>query len=49
MLSLQPRLDGMSRNGRDMKRTWLAVPILAFALVFAWEGSGRGLTSNVEC
>jgi heat shock protein HslJ len=41
-------LDGMSRNGRDMKRTWLAVPILVFALVFAWEGSGRGepLSSN---
>ena len=32
----------MSRNRRDMKRTWLAVPILAFALVFAWEGVGRG-------
>ena len=42
MLSLEPRLDGMSRNGRDMKRTWLAVPILVFALVVAWEGSGRG-------
>ena len=42
MLSLEPRLDGMSRNGRDMKRTWLAVPILVFALVVAWEASGRG-------
>jgi heat shock protein HslJ len=42
MLSLQPRLDGMSRNGRDMKRTWLSLPIVVFALVFAWEGSGRG-------
>jgi heat shock protein HslJ len=35
-------LDGMSRNGRDMKRTWLSLPIVAFALVVAWEGSGRG-------
>ena len=48
MLSLQPKLDSMSRNGRDMRRTCLAVPILAFALIFAWEGSGRGepLSSN---
>ena len=31
-----------------MKRTWLAVSILAFVLVFAWEGVGRGepLSSN---
>ena len=31
-----------------MGRTWLAVQILVFALVFGWEGSGRGepLSSN---
>lgn len=32
----------MSRNRRDMKRAWLSLPIVAFALVVAWEGSGRG-------
>jgi heat shock protein HslJ len=25
-----------------MKRTWLSLPIVAFALVVGWEGSGRG-------
>jgi heat shock protein HslJ len=31
-----------------MKRTWLAISMLAFALGCAWEGSGRGelLSSN---
>ena len=32
----------MSRNGRAMKRMWLSVTISVFALVFAWDGSGRG-------
>ena len=32
----------MSRNGRDMKRMWLTVTIVVLALVFAWDGSGRG-------
>ena len=38
----------MSRNGRDMKRTWLSVMIVAFALIVVREGSGRGepLSSN---
>jgi heat shock protein HslJ len=25
-----------------MKRTWLSVSIVAIALIFAWEGAGRG-------
>lgn len=25
-----------------MKRTWLSLPIVVFALVVGWEGSGRG-------
>jgi heat shock protein HslJ len=25
-----------------MKRTWLSVPIVAIALAFSWEGTGRG-------
>lgn len=32
----------MSRNRRDMKRTWLSVSIVAIALILAWEGAGRG-------